>query len=235
MNAYRKALVDSLRHKLVVSCQAYPGEALRRADITAAIAQSVVAGGASALRVQGIADIIAVRQAVEVPIIGLIKFGHDGVYITPSIAHARNCVNAGADIVAIDATLRERGEAETFADAVAAIHREFPQVAIMADCASVEDAKAAQGAGADLIGTTLAGYTPPDYPYSRPPSEGPDFDFIEQLCSTVKAPIVVEGRIHSPQELRQVYDYPIHFACVGTAITHPQRITGWYVKELPAG
>ena len=88
MNEARKQLVAGLKSKLVVSCQAYPGEPMRRADITAAVAQSVVAGGASAVRVQGLADIIAVRQAVEVPIIGLIKAGHDGVYITPlSLIH----------------------------------------------------------------------------------------------------------------------------------------------------
>lgn len=232
MNETRQQLIDSLKGQLVVSCQAYPGDAMRRADITAAVAQSVVAGGAAAVRIQGVADLIAVRQAVEVPIIGLIKFGHEGVYITPSIAHARNCVNAGADIVAIDATLRQRGQGETFADAVTALHEEFPQVAVMADCASLEDAKAAEDAGADLIGTTLAGYTPADYPYSRTSTSGPDLDFIEKLCLGVKRPIVVEGRIHSPEELKEVYQFPIHFACVGTAITHPQRITGWYVDAL---
>lgn len=233
MSKAREKLVASLKNQLVVSCQAYPGEAMRRADITAAVAQSVVAGGAAGVRVQGIADIIAVRQAVEVPIIGLIKAGHEGVYITPSIAYARNCVNAGADIVAIDATLRERAAGETFADAVEALHQEFPQIAVMADCASVEDAKAAEDSGADLIGTTLAGYTPEDYPYSRPATIGPDLEFIEAVCEAVKAPVVVEGRIHSPEDLRAVYRLPIHFACVGTAITHPQRITGWYTKMLP--
>ncbi|MCU9969846.1 N-acetylmannosamine-6-phosphate 2-epimerase [Mobiluncus mulieris] len=233
MNEARKQLVAGLKSKLVVSCQAYPGEPMRRADITAAVAQSVVAGGASAVRVQGLADIIAVRQAVEVPIIGLIKAGHDGVYITPSVAHAKACIEAGADIVAVDATLRERGAGETFADAVAAIHDCFPQAAVMADCASLEDAKAAEDAGADLIGTTLAGYTPDSYAYSRPATEGPDLRFIEALCLAVNAPVVVEGRIHSPEDLRQVYEFPIHFACVGTAITHPQRITGWYTKMLP--
>ncbi|EEZ91742.1 putative N-acetylmannosamine-6-phosphate epimerase [Mobiluncus mulieris 28-1] len=233
MNEARKQLVAGLKSKLVVSCQAYPGEPMRRADITAAVAQSVVAGGASAVRVQGLADIIAVRQAVEVPIIGLIKAGHDGVYITPSVAHAKACIEAGADIVAVDATLRERGAGETFADAVAAIHDCFPQSAVMADCASLEDAKAAEDAGADLIGTTLAGYTPDSYAYSRPATEGPDLRFIEALCLTVKAPVVVEGRIHSPEDLQRVFEFPIHFACVGTAITHPQRITGWYTKMLP--
>ncbi|WP_307741254.1 putative N-acetylmannosamine-6-phosphate 2-epimerase [uncultured Mobiluncus sp.] len=232
MNAQRQAVIDAIKGRLIVSCQAYPGEPMRRSDITAAVAQSVVAGGAAAVRVQGIADIVACRQAVEVPLIGLIKFGHEGVYITPSIAHARACALNGADVIAIDATLRERGEGETFADAVSAIHEEFPGVAIMADCASVEDAKAAEQAGADFIGTTLSGYTP-GYQYARAATAGPDFDFIAAVCQSVHAPIVVEGRIHSPQDLAKVYQYPIHAACVGTAITHPWRLTEWYVDKLP--
>lgn len=232
MNALRQANIEAIRHQLIVSCQAYPGEPMRRADITAAVAQSVVAGGAAAVRVQGVADIVAVRQAVEVPVIGLIKFGHEGVYITPSINHARACALSGADVIAIDATLRERGENETFANAVEAIHAEFPHVAIMADCASLEDAQAAEQAGADLIGTTLAGYTP-GYTYAREVTPGPDFDFIEAVCLAVHAPVVVEGRIHSPEDLAAVFKFPIHAACVGTAITHPWRITEWYVKRLP--
>lgn len=234
MNAQRQAVIDAIKGQLIVSCQAYPGEPMRRADITAAVAQSAVAGGAAAIRVQGVADIISCRQAVEVPLIGLIKFGHEGVFITPSISHARACAQAGADVIAIDATLRERGAGETFADAVKAIHEEFPNVAIMADCASLEDARAAEQAGADLIGTTLAGYTP-GYEYAREATSGPDFDFIDAVSQAVSAPVVVEGRIHSPQDLADVFKYPIHAACVGTAITHPWRITEWFVKQLPAG
>ena len=212
---------------LIVSCQAYPGEPLRSAPITAAMCQAVVAGGASAVRVQGVADISAARQAVEVPVIGLIKYGHDGVYITPSVAHARACALAGASIVAIDATSRLR-LGGTFADAVKAIHEEFPGVAVMADCGSLEDAIRAEEAGADLIGTTLAGYTP-----DRPKTTGPDFDLIDAVCERVSAPIIVEGRIHTPAHLAEVFSRPIHAACVGTAITHPTTITGWFVDALP--
>ena len=224
------ALLDRLRGGLVVSCQAYPGEPLRRAEITAAMAQAVVEGGARAVRVQGVADIAAARQAVEVPVIGLIKHGHDGVYITPSVAHARACALAGADVVAIDATLRERGNGESFADAVAAIHAEFPGVAVMADCASVPDAVAAAEAGADIIGTTLAGYTP-GYEHARAKTPGPDHDFIDEVLAAVDRPVLVEGRLHRPEDVAGVFARGAFAACVGTAITHPTTITGWFVPK----
>lgn len=230
MNAARKALIDQLHGALIVSAQAYPGEALRRADITAAMAQAVVAGGARAVRVQGIADIVATRQAVDVPIIGLIKHGSEGVYITPSIAHARACAFAGADIVAIDATLRARGNAESFADAVEAIHQEFPHVAIMADCASIADVQAADRCGADLIGTTLAGYTP-GYEHAREKTAGPDTDFIRQTIAATTRPVIVEGRLHHPEQVSEVLGLGAHAACVGTAITHPTTITSWFAPK----
>ena len=228
------AIADILRGikgRLIVSAQAYPGEPLRRADITAAMAAAVVAGGAAAVRVQGVADIAATRQAVEAPIVGLIKYGSEGVYITPSIAHARACALAGANIVAIDATLRKRAAGETFADACAAIHEEFPGVAVMADCASVPDAIAAQEAGADIIGTTLAGYTP-GYEHARAKTSGPDLEFIDAVIAAVQAPVVVEGRLHEPVQVRDVLARGAHAACVGTAITHPTTITSWFAAGL---
>lgn len=224
-------LLAPLAGQLIVSAQAYPGEPLRRPEITAAMAQAVVAGGAAAVRVQGVCDISATRQAVEVPVIGLVKYGHEGVYITPSVAHARACALAGANIVAIDATLRPRLGGQSFADALQAIHQEFPGVAVMADCASLADVIAAQEAGADLIGTTLAGYTP-GYEHAREKTSGPDFDFISQVIANCAAnsgkPVIVEGRIHTPADYRKALELGAYAVCVGTAITHPTTITSWF-------
>lgn len=211
---------------LIVSCQAYPGEPLRTPEVTARMCQAVVEGGAVAVRVQGVVDFSAARQAVTVPVLGLIKYGHSGVYITPSEAHARACAMAGASIVAIDATSRERLSGD-FASACAAIHAEFPGVAVMADCGSLEDALRAEDAGADLIGTTLAGYSG-----DRPKTDGPDFELIDQVCARITKPIVVEGRIHTVDHVRQVFERPIHAACVGTAITHPTTITRWFADAI---
>ena len=101
-------LIASLKGKLIVSVQAYPGEPMRHPETMAQIARAAEIGGAAAIRCQGLSDISAIKGRVDVPVIGLWKEGHEGVYITPSLRHARACVMAGSDIVALDATGRPR-------------------------------------------------------------------------------------------------------------------------------
>lgn len=162
-------------------------------DITVAVTQLAMARDTSTVRAQGLTDIIAVRQTVEIPIIGLVETGHDGVYIIPSAAHVKTYIETRADVVAVDVALCERGAGEAFADAIAAIYDYFPQLAVMVGCVSLEDAKIVENAGADLIGITPAGYIPDSYAYPRPAIEGSDLHFIEALCLAVKVPAMVEG------------------------------------------
>ena len=109
-------LIQSLKGKLVVSVQAYMGEPLRTPETMAQMSRACELGGAAAIRCQGLADIAAIKGRCEVPVIGLWKDGHEGVYITPTLRHARACVAAGADIVAIDATDRPRPDGKTVED-----------------------------------------------------------------------------------------------------------------------
>lgn len=221
--------LDTLAGQLIVSAQAYPGEPMRDPRTTAQVAASAVIGGAAAIRVQGIADIQFTRAAVEVPVIGLWKDGHDGVFITPTLHHALSCASAGAHIVAIDGTRRRRPDGLTLAQTITGIHAESNAL-VMADCGSLEDAVAAAAAGADLIGTTLAGYTP-----ERPKTDGPDLDLIAQiLAAGLGRPLIAEGRIHSPAQARQALDAGAFAVVVGTAITHPATITGWFRDALTA-
>ncbi|MFC8303836.1 N-acetylmannosamine-6-phosphate 2-epimerase [Specibacter sp. NPDC057265] len=221
--------LDSLQGQLVVSAQAYPGEPMRDPRTMAQIAASAVTGGAAAIRVQGIADIQFARAAVEVPIIGLWKDGHDGVFITPTLHHALSCASAGADIVAIDGTRRPRPDGLTLAQTIAGIHAESNSL-VMADCGSLADAIAAAEAGADLIGTTLAGYTG-----ERPKTEGPDLELLADIVAAgLGRPLIAEGRIHSPAQARAALDAGAFAVVVGTAITHPSTITSWFKAALDA-
>ena len=131
-------LVQSLRGKLVVSVQAYPGEPLRHPETMAQMAQACEEGGAAAIRCQGLSDIAAIKGRVEIPVIGLWKEGHEGIYITPTLRHAVACVNAGADIVAIDATDRPRPDGRSFAQTVVDLRAQC-ETLIMADCMTIED------------------------------------------------------------------------------------------------
>lgn len=219
--------LDSLAGQLVVSAQAYPGEPMRDPRTTAQVAASAVIGGAGAIRVQGIADIQFTRAAVEVPVIGLWKDGHDGVFITPTLRHALACANAGAHIVAIDGTRRPRPDGLSLAETIAGIHAESNAL-VMADCGSFDDAVAAAEAGADLIGTTLAGYSG-----ERPKTDGPDLELLAEIAAAdLGKPLIAEGRIHSPAQARAAMDAGAFAVVVGTAITHPSTITGWFKAAL---
>ncbi|CAN7148845.1 N-acetylmannosamine-6-phosphate 2-epimerase [Pseudarthrobacter oxydans] len=219
--------LESLRGQLIVSCQAYPGEPMRDPRTTGQVAASAVTGGAAAVRVQGLSDVQHTRSAVEVPVIGLWKDGHDGVFITPTLRHALAVANAGAHVVAIDGTRRSRPDGLTLAQTVAAIHAESHAL-VMADCGSFDDAAAAVHAGADLVGTTLSGYTG-----ERPKTSGPDLDLLGRIAAAdFGVPLIAEGRIHTPAQARQALDAGAFAVVVGTAITHPATITGWFAEAL---
>lgn len=221
--------LEALRGALIVSAQAYPGEPMRTPTTMSQVAASAVIGGAKAVRVQGIADIQFTRSAVEVPVIGLWKDGHEGVFITPTARHAIAVANAGAHIVAIDGTRRARADGLSLKQTIDMVH-EQTHALVMADCGSLADALNAVEAGADLIGTTLAGYSG-----ERPKTDGPDLDLLEAIAAAdLGVPLIAEGRIHTPAQARAALDAGAFAVVVGTAITHPASITSWFDAAMHA-
>lgn len=222
--------LERLRGGLTVSCQAYPGEAMRDPNTMAQIAAAAIIGGASAIRVQGIADIRAVAE-LPVPIVGLWKDGESDVFITPTLGHAIAVADAGADIVAIDGTRRPRPDGLSLADTIAGLRAHFVEsgrdALIMADCGSLDDAIAADEAGADILGTTLSGYSG-----ERAKSDGPDLELIGLIASRCAKPICAEGRIHTPEHAAAAIAAGAFTVCVGTAITHPSTITSWFASAV---
>ena len=220
-------ILEALRGRLIVSVQAYPGEPMRDPNTMAQVAASAVAGGAAAVRVQGLGDIQASRSAVEVPVIGLWKDGKDGVVITPTFQHAYAVALAGAQIVALDGTRRERPDGLSLAETVTRLH-EQTNALVMADCGSLDDASAAVDAGTDIIGTTLAGYTG-----ERPTTDGPDLELISAIrAAGLPAMLVAEGRIHSPAQAAAAREAGADAVVVGTAITHPTTISSWFAEAV---
>jgi N-acylglucosamine-6-phosphate 2-epimerase len=219
-------VLEAVRGRVVVSCQAYPGEPMNSPAVMRAVAEAVVAGGAAGLRVQGIEDIAAIRTAGELPLIGLWKDGHDGVFITPTLDHALAVAEAGADVVALDGTQRPRPDGRSLGETIAAIHDRTGKL-VMADCSTFEEGVAAAESGADLIGTTLAGYTP----YSTK-TDGPNLDLVTRLAAALSTPVVAEGRIHTPEQAAQAIAAGAWTVVVGTAITHPTTITSWFVNAV---
>lgn len=222
------SVVEALRGGLVVSCQAYPGEPMRTPDTMCRVAQAAARGGAVAIRAQGLDDIAAIRQAVDLPLIGLWKDGDDDVFITPTLEHALSVVRAGAHVVALDGTDRPRPDGLSLAETISAVHK-LTGALVMADCSTFDEGVAAAAAGADLVGTTLAGYTA----YTTK-SEGPDVALVSDLAAALDVPVVAEGRVHTPAQAAAAMRAGAHAVVVGTAITHPTTITGWFAAAVAA-
>lgn len=222
------SVVNALRGGLVVSCQAYPGEPMRTPDTMSRVAQAAARGGAVAIRAQDLDDISAIRAAVDLPLIGLWKDGDDDVSITPTLEHALAVARAGAHVVALDGTGRPRPDGLSLAETIAAVH-ERTEALVMADCSTFDEGVAAASAGADLVGTTLAGYTA----YTEK-GDGPDVALVGDLSAALDVPVIAEGRIRPPAQAAAAMRAGAHAVAVGTAITHPTTITGWFVAAVAA-
>jgi N-acylglucosamine-6-phosphate 2-epimerase len=223
-----KKFVEQVNKQLIVSCQALPHEALFGADIMAKMAISAAKGGARAIRANTPADVKAIKEAIDLPVIGLYKevLPDYDVIITPTLHHALKIAEAGADIIAIDATNRLHPEGNV-ADMVTAIH-EKTNCLVMADISTLEEGLAAEKAGFDMVSTTLSGYTP----YS-PQQEGPDLELVKALADRVKnIPIIGEGRFYSPEQVKMALENGATAVVVGGAITRPKEITERYVKAI---
>ncbi len=213
--------LDALRGGLVVSCQPVDGGPMDRPDIVAAMAAAAVAGGARGLRIEGVANLAAVRASVSGPIIALVKrdLGDSPVRITPHVADVLALVAAGADIIAYDATDRSRPETTT---AIISAIREAGALA-MADCATLADGRRAMDEGAAILGTTLSGYTAE----TADRSGGIDTDLIRAFRD-LGTFVMAEGRVNTPELAGEAMRAGADAVTVGTALTRLEHVTGWF-------
>lgn len=199
-------------------------------EIMGRMALAARQGGAVGIRANTPDDIRAIKAvAPELPLIGLWKVvvaGFEDVYITSRLRDAAAVAEAGADIIALDATLRPHPEG-TAADLIRAVKAATGK-AVMADIATEADALAAIEAGADVLSTTLSGYTP-----DSPQLDGPDLDLVARLAArNLPIPVIAEGRIHTPEQARAALDAGAFAVIVGGAITRPQQITRRFAEVL---
>ncbi|HLY01825.1 MAG TPA: N-acetylmannosamine-6-phosphate 2-epimerase [Candidatus Cybelea sp.] len=216
------SVLEALRGGLIVSVQAWRGSAIDDPQIIAAMARAAQDGGAVAVRVEGVENLRAVRRRLALPIVGLVKREYRGfeAYISPSLAEVGSVIGAGAEIVAFDATGRPRPDGSLLIDVIQAIHSAGRLA--MADCSTVADAAAAGAAGADILATTLCGYTAPTKNHQLPA-----LDLVAELSRLGKF-AVCEGGIHSPGGVRAALDAGADAVVVGTAITN----VDWLVREF---
>jgi N-acylglucosamine-6-phosphate 2-epimerase len=220
--------ISRLAGGVIVSCQAGPEDSLHGPPFMAAMARAAAVGGAVAIRANSPPDIAAIRAAVALPIIGIWKVDLPGlgIRITPDIEHARAVAAAGASIIALDATDRAGPDGMAAADRIALVRRDT-RLPVMADVSSLEEGLMAEAAGADLVATTLAGYTD-----RLPASAGPDLDLVAKLAPRLGVPLIAEGRISTPEEAAMAIAMGAYAVVVGQAITRPESITARFVAAV---
>jgi N-acylglucosamine-6-phosphate 2-epimerase len=234
--------LERMRGGLVVSVQAAPESPLGAPEHLAAIARAVEAGGAAGIRTEGVAAIAAIREAVGVPVIGLVKRDVSGseVYITPAVEDALAAVDAGADLVAVDATERPRPRGAGGPEFVATLAAELPG-RIVADVDRLSAGVAAADAGAAAVATTLSGYTTATAPPRADPAVGeqppapPDVGLVAELAAELDVPVLAEGRYVTPADVRAAFAARAFAVVVGTAITDPGALTRRLAAATPQG
>lgn len=217
-------LLDRLRGGLVVSCQPVVGGPMDRTEIIVAFALAARDGGAVGLRIEGAANVAAVRKACDLPIVGLIKRDLDDspVRITPLVEDVASLAIAGADIIAFDATVRPR---PVTVPELLEETRRHGRLA-MADCSNLANATAAVRAGVNIVGTTLSGYT------GGPVPAEPDLAFLRDAATSLQVPVFAEGRFNTPAAASDAIKAGAHCVVVGSAITRTEHVTGWFASAV---
>ena len=230
MNSRNQAILQQLRGGLVVSCQALPEEPLHSSYIMSRMAYAAYLGGAVGIRANTVEDIAEIRKTVSLPIIGIIKRvyeDHPELYITPTMKEVDELIACGVEVIAMDATHRPRPGGETIETLFPEVRSKYPDQLFMADCSNVEEGMRAAALGFDLIGTTMARYTPYTAGCSLPP-----YGMIKTLVHECGKPVVAEGNISTPEQLRHAMDIGVLTVVVGSAITRPLEITKRFVAAL---
>lgn len=216
---------ELLKRKLIVSCQPVTHGPMDRVETIVAMAQAAVAGGASGLRIEGVENVRAVARVVDVPIVGIVKRDLDDrpVRITPFEADVHALADAGAQIIAVDATARRRPVS------VAALLRAIREggCIAMADCATEADGVAAHELGFEIVASTLSGYTAE----TETASDEPDYALIS-AWSRRGFNVVAEGRVKTAQDAARALEAGAFAVTVGSAITRVEHITEWFVQAL---
>lgn len=216
-----------LKGGLIVSCQVPDGTAIDTPEFIAAQARTVLQAGAVGIRAQGIENVKAVAQAVNVPVIGLVKryLSTTPIYITPDVDDVLKLEEAGADIVAIDATMRLRSNETSLAKFITEL-REKTQIPLLADVDTLEAGVVAESLGCEAVATTLSGYT------DSPSLPLPNLKLVQSLVEQLKIPVIAEGGFNKPSQIREALDIGAWSVCVGTAITNPFLLTQSFVEAI---
>lgn len=221
-------IYDKLNKGLIVSCQALDDEPLHSSFIMGRMALAAKMAGAKGIRANTVSDIKEIKKNVDLPIIGIIKKDYDNseIYISPTIDEIDALVCEGVDIIATDATNMKRPKNDGIEDFYKEIREKYPDIKLMADCSTVEEAVFADKLGFDFIGTTLVGYTPQS---KGDQIDADDFKILREIIEKCDHPVIAEGNIDNPEKAKRVLELGAFTVVVGGAITRPQNIAKKFV------
>lgn len=220
-----------IKGKLIVSCQALENEPLHSPWIMSRMAVAAVEGGASAIRANSLQDVQAIMEAVDVPVIAILKRDYPGsdVFITATLQEVDELMTANPPMMAMDATLHPRPGEMQLPALVAAIRERYPDLLLMADIATVEEARHAASLGFDCVGTTLHGYT---HETKGMNLADEDLRFLREVIKAVNVPVIAEGNVATPEMAAQCLASGAYAVVVGGAITRPQQITRRFTDAI---
>lgn len=231
MKLSREEVLHNIKGQLIISCQALPSEPLyvEEKSIMYLMARAAKQAGTPCIRTSSVRDVLAIKEETNLPVIGIIKINYDGYasYITPTMKEIDELVAADSDIIALDCTMRKRGDGSTINQFIAQIKEKYPDIVLMADISTYEEGVNAWKCGVDLVGTTLSGYT--DY---SPKVDGPDVDLVRKLTDTLDIPVIAEGKVHNPDQAVQMFEAGAYAVVVGGAITRPLEIATRFINRI---
>lgn len=233
----KEKIIAKLRDGLIVSCQAVPGEPHYMENITVKMAEAAEWGGAAAIRANSPEDIRKIKKATNLPVIGIWKIGRNikDVYLTPNLEAAKKIWDAGAEIIAVQATKHIREDGKHAYEIIKEIKSEIPEALIFADISTAEDAVIAAKYGADFVAPTLQGYTKAGYFDSVTIKDSPDFILLRDIVDAVKGTntkVIMEGKVSSPEIAVQCLYMGAYAVVVGNAITRPHITTRRFARML---
>lgn len=224
-------ILEATKGSIIVSCQALPGEPLycEEMSLMPFMAMAAKEAGSKCIRTSSVRDVIAIKEKTGLPVIGLVKQPYEGfeAYITPTMKEIDELMAAEADIIAVDCTVRKRGDGLTINEYIAQIKEKYPDIVLMADISTLEEGINAWKCGVNLVGTTMSGYTP----YSTK-VDGPDYALAEALVKTVDIPVIAEGKVHTPEQAKKMLELGVHAVVVGGAITRPLQIAKSFYQAI---
>lgn len=225
-------VLDQIHKGLIVSCQALENEPLHSSFIMGRMAIAAKEGGAKCIRANSVADIMEIKKNVDLPVIGIIKqvYGQNDVFITPTMVEIDALMETKAEIIATDATARVRPDGKTLKQFYCEIRAKYPDVLLMADVSTIEEAVYAEQLGFDIVAPTLYGYTNETFGQKIYQD---DYAVLKEIVKAVKkAKVIAEGNVITPEIARSVLDMNVHAVVVGGAITRPQQITKRFVDAI---